>query len=270
MSNYIHGYSQNEAIRLNDQADSLAQLIHHDSLWPAGSKVLEVGCGVGAQTKTIAAQNPEVHFTSIDISPDSIAQARLTIEALGLNNVKFLEANLHQLPFAANTFDHIFFCFVLEHLPQPQEAIQQVLKVLKPGGTLTAIEGDHGSTYFYPTSKYAMKAVDCQVQLQAAKGGDANIGRALFPILQKAGLSNIQVSPRMVYVDDSKPNLVEGFTRNTFTAMIQGIAEEAITKELITKEDMDRGIHDLLQTAVGGGTFCYTFFKGIGIWNPNT
>ena len=265
MSNYIHGYSPSEAIRLNDQADSLAALIHYDSFWTPGSRVLEVGCGVGAQTKTIAFQNPEVSFTSIDLSPESIAQARLTIEALGLNNVQFLEADLHQLPFSENTFDHVFFCFVLEHLPQPQDAIQQVLKVLKPGGTMTAIEGDHGSTYFFPDSPLALKAVACQVQLQAAKGGNANIGRALFPLLQNAGLTKVQVSPRMVYVDDSKPNLVEGFTKNTFTAMIQGIAPEAIEKELISKEDMDRGIQDLLRTAAGGGTFCYTFFKGKGI-----
>jgi len=66
-----------------------------------------------------------------------------------------------------------------------------------------------------------------------------------------------------VYVDDSNPKWVEGFTRNTFTAMIQGIAREAVAKGLISEEEMATGIADLLKTAGGGGTFCYTFFKGI-------
>ena len=68
----------------------------------------------------------------------------------------------------------------------------------------------------------------------------------------------------MVYVDDSKPGLVEGFTKNTFTAMIEGIAETAVSKKLIGRKEMGKGINDLYKTADGGGTFCYTFFKGIG------
>ena len=81
------------------------------------------------------------------------------------------------------------------------------------------IEGDHGSTYFHPDSLAAKRAVQCQVTLQQQNGGDANIGRKLYPLLEKAGFESIQVSPRQIYVDDSKPNLVEGFTKNTFTAI---------------------------------------------------
>jgi len=119
MEQYVHGYSQKEADRLNDQADSLAQLIHHDSRWPAGSRILEAGCGVGAQTKTVAAQNPQSQFVSIDISPASIAEARERIAAQGLTNVDFQVANIFELPFADASFDHVLVCFVLEHLPNP-------------------------------------------------------------------------------------------------------------------------------------------------------
>jgi hypothetical protein len=81
------------------------------------------------------------------------------------------------------------------------------------------IEGDHGSTFFYPDSEYARRAVHCQVELQARAGGNALIGRELYLLLRKAGFGGVHVSPRMVYVDASKPGLVEGFTRKTFTAM---------------------------------------------------
>ena len=137
-------------------------------------------------------------------------------------------------------------------------------KVLKKNGTITIIEGDHGSTYFHPDSVMAKKAIQCQVDLQKQMGGDANIGRKLYPLLNQSGFKGIKVSPRQVYVDDSNPKWVEGFTKNTFTAMIKGVGEDAVSKNLIGKEEFEKGINDLNRTAEGGGIFCYTFFKGIG------
>ena len=67
-----------------------------------------------------------------------------------------------------------------------------------------------------------------------------------------------------MYVDDSRPALVDGFTRKTFTAMIEGVREVAIGTGLIAAERFDEGIRDLYRTAEGGGTFLYTFFKGVG------
>jgi hypothetical protein len=69
----------------------------------------------------------------------------------------------------------------------------------------------------------------------------------------------------MVYADESIPDLVEGFTRNTFTAMIEGVREEAISEKLIDKVVFDKGVTDLYKTAGPGGVFCYTFFKATGI-----
>ena len=72
------------------------------------------------------------------------------------------------------------------------------------------------------------------------------------------------VSPRLVYVDSSKPGLVEGFTKNTFTAMIEGVRESSIEAGLINETTFDDGIKGLYRTAEEDGVFCYTFFKAIG------
>ena len=82
--------------------------------------------------------------------------------------------------------------------------------------------------------------------------------------MNHSGFKQIKVSQTQVYVDHSNPKWVEGFTKNTFTAMIKGISKEAISKDLIGKKEFEKGIKDLNRTAEGGGTFCYTFFKGIG------
>ena len=182
----------------------------------------------------------------------------------GLLNVEFRQADIFDLPFGRDSFDHVFVCFVLEHLAQPVEALTKLKDVLRPGGTLTVIEGDHGSAYFYPHSDEAHKAISCQVELQRLAGGNALIGRQLYPLLERSGFDEIKVSPRMVYVDSSRPGLVEGFTKKTFTAMIEGVRESAIESGMIEPDEFDSGIRDLYRTTENDGVFCYTFFKAIG------
>jgi ubiquinone/menaquinone biosynthesis C-methylase UbiE len=262
---YVHGYSDKEASRLNNQADTLEDIIHCDSIFPNGSLVLEAGCGVGAQTKIITAKNPHSGFISIDISEDSIREAKEMQKQAGLTNVEFKQADIFHLPFEDETFDGVILCFVLEHLHDPIEALHSVKRVLKKGGVLMAIEGDHGSTFFYPESEDACAAINCQIQLQKQAGGNANIGRTLYPLFNATGLKEISVTPRMVYVDSSKPQLVEGFIKNTFTAMIEGVGKMSVERGLVDDQTFDKGIKDLYRTAASDGVFCYTFFKGMGI-----
>jgi ubiquinone/menaquinone biosynthesis C-methylase UbiE len=261
---YVHGYHHRENLRLQDQASTLVELLHADTAYPAGSRVLEAGCGVGAQTVTLARNSPDALITSVDISEASVAEARRKVAAAGLGNVQCQQADLLHLPFRAASFDHIFVCFVLEHLPRPVEALRRLKKHLRKGGTITVIEGDHGSVYFYPDSEAARQAIQCQVELQRRAGGNAMVGRELYPLLRNAGYRSIRVSPRMVYVDSSKPQLVEGFTKNTFTAMIEGVRASAIKAGLIAQDVFDKGIRALYRTAASDGVFCYTFFKAVG------
>lgn len=58
MTGYVHGYSEREALRLTEQADTLEGLLHSDTIYPPGEKVLEAGCGIGAQTLILAKNNP--------------------------------------------------------------------------------------------------------------------------------------------------------------------------------------------------------------------
>lgn len=261
---YVHGYDPREAMRLQDQATTLVELLHSDTAYPDGHTVLEAGCGVGAQTVTLARNSPKALITSVDVSENSVAEAANAVEAAGLRNVTLRRADIFHLPFEPDSFDHIFVCFVLEHLARPVEALEALKGVLKPGGSITAIEGDHGSAYFHPDSEFARKAVQCQVELQARAGGNALIGRTLYPLLAEAGFGGVRVSPRMVYVDSSRPELVEGFTRRTFIAMVEGVRNPSIAAGLASAADFDRGVADLYRTAEVDGVFCYAFFKAVG------
>ena len=263
-NSYVHGYETRENIRLQDQAATLADLLHSDTRYPAGSHILEIGCGVGAQTVTLARNSPGIRITCIDISEDYLAQAAKRVANEGLTNVEFHQADIYKLPFKADSFDHVFVCFVLEHLPEPLKALKIIKNLIKIGGTITDIEGDHGSTFFYPHSKEACKAIECLVELQRRSGGNSLIGRELYPLLCKAGYSSVRVSPRMVYVDSSKPEMVDGFTKKTFAAMIEGIREPALKAGLVESQVFNKGVRGLYRAAKQDGVFCYTFFKAFG------
>jgi hypothetical protein len=75
-----------------------------------------------------------------------------------------------------NYYIMTLFFLSLEHLSNPVQALLNLKQVLRKDGTITVIEGDHGSAYFYPRSDAAQKAINCQVQLQALHGGNALIG----------------------------------------------------------------------------------------------
>lgn len=261
---YVHGYHPRENERLQDQAGTLEDLLHAGTAFPAGSRVLEAGCGVGAQTLALARRSPGAYFTSIDISAGSVAEARRRAAAAGLTRVEFHQADLLALPFDAGSFDHVFVCFVLEHLPQPAQALAVLGRLLRSGGTLTVIEGDHGSACLHPDSADAHAVIRCQVELQRRAGGNALIGRQLHPLLAGAGFKAVRVSPRMVYVDAGRPGLAEGFTRKTFMAMIEGVREASMAAGLAGPERFDAGLRALERTTTADGVFCYTFFKGVG------
>ncbi|KUJ41305.1 methyltransferase type 11 [Streptomyces albus subsp. albus] len=267
---YVHGYSRQETRRLGDQADTLARLLHQGTAYPAGSRVLEVGCGVGAQTVHLVANSPRARIVAVDIAEDSLARARARVAARAPGaQVEWHRADLFEPPFPDGSFDHLFVCFVLEHLPDPQRALTGLRRLLRPGGSLTVIEGDHGTAVFHPDSALARAAIGCQVILQARAGGDALIGRRVQPLLAAAGYRDVVVRPRTVYADGTRPELAEGFTRATFTTMVESVEQDALAAGLTTPDTWRRGIADLHRTAEEGGTFHYTFFKARAV-NPGT
>jgi SAM-dependent methyltransferase len=266
MVRYVHGYSARETERLYDQASSVRELIHHDTAYPTGALVLEAACGVGAQTVTLVHQSPGARFVSFDIALDSLLKARALAREERLEGVTFLQADLFALPFAEGAFDHLFVCYVLEHLADPLGGLRALGRMVKPGGTITVIEGDHGSCYFHPQTPESLHAWNCLIQAQARLGGNSLIGRELYPLLVRAGFREVCVSPRMVYADASRPALMESFVGKTITPMVEGARPQALALGLTDAAPFDAGVEHLLALAQNPeGTFCYTFFKALAM-----
>jgi SAM-dependent methyltransferase len=263
--NYVHGYSERESVRLTEQANALEDLLLSDTGYPPGSSVLEAGCGVGAQTIPLAHRSPSARITAIDLSAASPDAARRRAVAADLSNVTFQQADLQRLPFGDETFDHVFVCFVLEHLQNPSSALTELRRVLRPGGTITCIEGDHGSFLHYPWTDASLDAWNWLIEVQAHLGGDSLIGRRLFPLLREAGFRVQSVSPRVVYADARSPGMRDVFASQIIAGMVQGIGESAADHSLISPARFQAGLADLRGLPVcADATLCYTFFKAEG------
>ena len=248
MSDYVHGYDPRERERLQDQAGTLVELLHHDTAYPDGSAVLEAGCGVGAQTVTLASRSP-----GLGSRPSTSRRSRSPRRASASRRrawttwscARPTSSRCRSRPRRSTTSSSASCSSTSRGRPR---RCRVLTALLKPGGTVTVIEGDHGSAYFHPDSPAAHEAIRCQVELQARAGGDALIGRQVYPLMVAAGLDAVRVSPRMVYADASRPGLVDGFTRRTFTAMIEGVRAPALAAGLIDAPSFDAGVEALHRT----------------------
>lgn len=262
---YVHGYSDRERARLQDQAGAVRDLLHRDTVYADGELVLEPGCGVGAQTVTLATRSPGAQIVSVDIECESARKARAALCGERLGNVQFGVADIFSLPFGDGRFDHIFVCYVLEHLDAPTRALTELRRVLAAEGTITVIEGDHGSCYWHPQTEAARRAWQALIDVQAELGGNSLIGRRLYPLLKKAGFREVTVSPRMVYCDGSLPALQDAFVGRTISPMVETARERALESNTIDRRTFERGVRELYALAENPeSTFCYTFFKAIG------
>jgi len=266
MRPYVHGYSEREAQRLHDQCAILEDLLHSDTAYPPGSTVLEAGCGVGAQTVILAKRNPQARIVSIDISADSLGEARDRTDRLGITNVQLQQADIMDMPFGKERFDHVFVCFVLEHLEEPLRALQGLKKVLREGGTITVIEGDHGSCFWHPQTAESLAAWQSLITTQSKLNHDPLVGRRLYPLLEQAGFEVDNVSPRWVYADAANPSLLDGMVNRIIVPMVETARERALQLRLMDQPSWDKGIADLRRTGVPpDAAFFYTWFKGSAV-----
>lgn len=262
---YVHGYSSRETQRLQEQSLILEELLHSGTSYPAGTKVLEVGCGVGAQTLILLRRNPGIRLTSVDMSAESIRKARTLVEEKGYSNVEFRHEDILDHSLEPGSFDHIFICFVLEHMEQAVEALVHMMKLLRAGGSITIIEGDHSSGRWHPETEASRAAWKGLVVSQQMLGHDPDIGRRLHVVMSEAGIQRPKVVPREVHPDQSDPVLLDGVVNQIIAPMVYSAEKHVLANILVDPHLWEKGLQDLRNVATStGGTFFYSWFKGVG------
>lgn len=106
----------------------------------SGKKVLDIGCGPGELVRVIKTVYEDCDITGLDISPEMIKYAEMKSISLNLYGIKYILGDSHSLPFQDNSFDYLFNTISFHHYENPEKAIKEMNRILKPGGTLYLLD----------------------------------------------------------------------------------------------------------------------------------
>ena len=107
---------------------------------PAGARVLDLACGTGDLTRLTAERSPQPRIVALDILPEMLAVARRHARARGTAQPDFVCADALRLPFGPRTFDAVTVGYGLRNLPSVERGLTEIVRVLKPGGTLASLD----------------------------------------------------------------------------------------------------------------------------------
>src|SRR6185503_15376443 len=149
---YIHGYTDEEAQRLIDQAEFLAPWVFDGVDLGGARTLLEVGMGVGAETRLLRARWPELRVVGCDIADGQLAHARRVLaHDVAAGQVELIRASATALPLPAASADAGFVCWLLEHVAEPAAVMREVARVVRPGGRVFVTEVHNNSLTLEPT-----------------------------------------------------------------------------------------------------------------------
>jgi SAM-dependent methyltransferase len=204
---YLHGYRPQEEDRLRHQAEFLAKLVHDRLPFAACRRLLEVGCGVGAQSAILLKSFPELHLTGVDVNASQIAAAtRAMANDLDFGaRSEFVAMDAQELRFDAGAFDGAFLCWILEHLPEPRRALDEVKRVLAPGGPIVCTEVLVSTLRLEPYGPDVASFWRAYGEHQSAIGGDPAVGAKLGDLLSSAGFRDIVTVAKLIHADRRDP-----------------------------------------------------------------
>lgn len=160
-----------------------------------GMRVADIGCGVGLVTCTLAQMvAPDGEVVGVDISPEQIQVAQGLAEQKGIGNVRFVVASAYATGLEAGSFDATYARFVLMHLARPADALAEMARLLRPGGTLIVEDGDFTSPYCAPASPAYLRAFELYRDAVRRQGADPEIGPSLIGMVMKAGFRRLGVA----------------------------------------------------------------------------
>ncbi len=190
-SGYIHGFSNEESLRLWNQASILAPMVFAGLPLPVHGSLLEVGCGVGAELAQIARRCPDLCLTGIDLSWANLNASQSFLPGSVARSAQIAQATATSLPFSNHSFDAAITIWMLEHVPDPVAVLSEAVRVLRPGGALLCTEVDNATFGFVPELPAIAKWWDLFCTQQSAGGGDPYVGRKLELIAQNLGCEDI-------------------------------------------------------------------------------
>lgn len=269
---YLHGFSNAEQERLRKQAQFIEHEIYQSLNLSRVKNLLEVGCGVGAQSEILLRRFPHIHLTGIDLSDRQLQAAEHSLSQNPVANppqssprftIQKMDAS--KMTFADDTFDGAFLCWVLEHIPKPQRVLDEVLRVLKPGSVVYITEVMNSSFFLDPYSPNVWRYWMAFNDYQYDQTGDPFVGAKLGNLLMQSGFQEIETTAKTWHLDNRNPQqrheVIEYWTELLLSASEQLIQAQYVTVEIVENMKKEMAVVAKDPNAV----FYYSFMQAKAI-----
>lgn len=205
---YLHGFTSEEEARLRRQARIVEHRLHDGLRFQRARRMLEVGCGVGAQTEILLRRWPDLHVTGVDASEENLAAAAAALRAQpwleGRYELVHGDAGRLRVP-GAGEFDSAYLCWVLEHVADPALVLSEVRRVLRPGSPVVCNEVQNATFFLSPYSPETLAYWAAFNDHQFELGGDPFVGAKLGNLLQRVGFRDIETEVKSIHLDNRNP-----------------------------------------------------------------
>ena len=268
---YLHGFSPKEQARLRAQAKFGEHMIYRDVNFSACKKILEVGCGVGAQSEIILRRFPDLHLTGIDLNDRQLKAAIAHLGSLpfakGRFELKLLDAS--NMEFPSKSFEGAFLCWILEHVPDPARILSEVRRVLIPGSRIYVTEVMNHSFFLDPYSPMVWKYWMAFNDYQYENAGDPFIGAKLGNLLTAVGYTNVETHIKTWHYDNRHPEnrreIIEYWTELLLSGQEQLLSSGAVTADIV------KGAVEELNTVRKdpNAVFMYSFMQASAVVGPS-
>jgi ubiquinone/menaquinone biosynthesis C-methylase UbiE len=240
MTDYVHGYGTREQERLVEQAEHWRErLIANGTVLEPGTRLLELGCGVGAVLAVLGQEFPGIVLHGVDIEPKQLDFARGHLERAGVE-ATLVEADARALPFADESFDHVWMMWFLEHVAEPPDVLREARRVLAGGGAITAIEVDYATCRAAPSTTALEALFGAMVQGMAASGW-SDAGTRLPGWLYEADFREVDEGERPFSWQGEDLARQANYAADVMESALDSLALLPGT----SREELRGGLHDL-------------------------
>ncbi len=227
------------------------------------SRILDCGCGPGSVTVGLAQWALDGETVGIDIGAEQLDGARALARDLGVGNVTFQQGDIFELPFDDESFDVVFSQTVLFHIPNPDKAIGEMKRVLRPGGLVALRDVINASLILWPEEPLVRDHYR-MIRLGAQRsGGNPDVGLELGTLLHAAGFEDVFLT--LGFQQPERPEERVEYLSVIAGALEGGLATLAVSEGWSTAERLAEGAATLRNLANIPGSACAVpFGQAIG------